>query len=383
MFRGDPRHTGQSPYDTSHVDGTVKWTFTPEDLFKSSPSFGSSPSIGPDGTIYIGSHKNNVYVINPDGTEKWLFDAGDPVYNKRYDIWNGILSSPAIASDGTIYIRSLSNFLFAINPDGTEKWRFPVKVSTNTWSSPTIGTDGTIYIGSARKYSEGKVKTEIGGKIYAINPDGTEKWRFETESDVFPSPTIGDDGTIYCGAGATGKLYAINPDGTKKWHFQTGLHIESTAAIGSDGTIYFGSWDNNVYAINPDGTEKWHFSTQGGGIVSSPAIGTDGTIYIVANDNNLYAINSHGIEKWRFLLGKAKESASSPTIGADGTIYVGFHWTDIGIPTFFAVNPDGTEKWSFVTRGGVTASPAIDKDGTVYISSHDGGVYAFSGPPAD
>ena len=34
------------------------------------------------------------------------------------------------------------------------------------YSSPAIGADGTIYVGSG------------GGKLYAINPDGTLKWAF-------------------------------------------------------------------------------------------------------------------------------------------------------------------------------------------------------------
>src|SRR3989338_4642613 len=190
MFRGNLRHTGLSPYNTSHVDGTVKWTF------ETGAGIESSPAIGSDGTIYVGSHDSKLYAINPDGTEKWRFDAGDPIYDERHDIWKGISSSPAIASDGTIYITSFSNFLFAINPDGTEKWMFSIKVSSDTWTSPAIGPDGTIYICSSR-HNGG-----IGGKLYAINPDGKEKWHFQAESDIFPSPAIGDDGTIYFGSGA-------------------------------------------------------------------------------------------------------------------------------------------------------------------------------------
>jgi hypothetical protein len=43
----------------------------------------------------------------PPGTELWEFETS-----------NGILSSPAIAADGTIYIGSDDGNLYAINPDG-------------------------------------------------------------------------------------------------------------------------------------------------------------------------------------------------------------------------------------------------------------------------
>ena len=365
MFRGNLLHTGWSPYDTSHVDGTVKCTF------ETGAGIESSPAIGSDGTIYVGSHDSKLYAINPDGTEKWRFDAGEPIYDKKYDIWKGIASSPAIASDGTIYITSLNNFLFAINPDGAEKWRFSIKVESDTWTSPAIGPDGTIYIGSSR-HNGG-----IGGKLYAINPDGKEKWHFQAESDIFPSPVIGDDGTIYFGSGANGKFWAVNPDGTLKWYFQTGKHVESSAAIGEDGTIYFGSWDNYFYALTPYGTEKWKFKTLGEGIVSSPAVGRDGAIYLAADDGNLYAFNPTGTKKWQFKLGESAETGSSPAIGSDGTIYVGF-----SDGTFYAINPDGTEKWRFTGSpgSGIISSPAIGSDGTIYVGSWNKHLYAFDGP---
>ncbi len=369
-FRGNLKNTGLSPYDTSHIDGTQKWMFKPSS--DSQLLFESSPTIGPDGTIYVGSHDNNLYAVNSDGTQKWVFDAGDPVLIEggiSGGYTKGMQSSPAISSDGTIYIRSFSNYLFALNPDGTEKWKFPMKVSADTWSSPTIGNDGTIYVGSAREGNE-------GGRVYAINPDGTEKWNFKAQSDVFPTMAIDDDGTIYSGAGGDGEFFALNPDGTVKWRFSTGRHTESSVAIGSDGTLYFGNWDNKIYALDSNGNKKWEFLTGGEGIVASPAIAKEGTIYFNADDGYLYAFNPDGILKWKYDVGDPAESSSSPTIGSDGTIYVGVPWQSDKL-NFLAINPNGTLKWG-QSIGGISASPSIGEDGTVYISTHSG-LYAFGG----
>ena len=57
-----------------------------------------------------------------------------------------VISSPAIGSDGTIYIGSSGNYLYAINPNGSKKWEF--KTGWDVSSSPAIGSDGTIYVGS-------------------------------------------------------------------------------------------------------------------------------------------------------------------------------------------------------------------------------------------
>ena len=104
-------------------------------------------------------------------------------------------------------------------------------------SSPAIGPDGTVYVGS---YDE---------KLYAINGKrGVKLWEFKTGHWVSSSPAIGSDGTVYVGSHDK-KLYAINgKSGDKLWEFVTGSAV-SSLAIGSDGTVYVGSFDNKLYAI--------------------------------------------------------------------------------------------------------------------------------------
>ena len=39
----------------------------------------SSPAIGSDGTVYVGAYDYNLYAINPDGSKKWEFETGGEV----------------------------------------------------------------------------------------------------------------------------------------------------------------------------------------------------------------------------------------------------------------------------------------------------------------
>ncbi len=308
----------------------------------------SSPAIGSDGTIYVASYdSNSLYAINPDGSEKWRFTMGGHVYN-----------IPAIGPDGTIYVGSYDNNLHAVNPDGSEKWRFATGVDVD--GSPAVDADGTIYVGSGNN------------TLYAVNPDGSEKWRFVTGGWVQSSPAIGSDGTIYVGSDDY-HLYALNPDGSEKWRFAMGSGTyRSSPAIGSDGTIYVGSCDLNLYAVNPDGSEKWRFTT-GGAVNSSPVVASDGTIYVGSDDDNVYAVNPDGSEKWRFAIGADVEEGLA--IGSDGTVYVGAEDNNL-----YAINPDGSEKWRFTTGGAINSSPAIGADGTIYVGSNDGYLYAIGVP---
>jgi outer membrane protein assembly factor BamB len=63
---------------------------------------------------------------------------------------------------------------------------------------------------------------------------------------------------------------------------------------------------------------------------------------------------------------------SSPAICADGTIIVGSYDKNV-----FAINPDGTRKWSFSIGSPTWSSPSIGEDGTIYIGANDGKVYAI------
>ena len=84
--------------------------------------------------------------------------------------------------------------------------------------------------------------------------------------------------------------------------FPTGNEIWSSPAIAADGTIYVGSNDRTLYAVNPNGLNKWEFLT-GGAISSSPTIGYDGTIYVGSEDGCLYAITPSGQKKWSYQTG--------------------------------------------------------------------------------
>ncbi|KYC45118.1 MAG: outer membrane biogenesis protein BamB [Candidatus Methanofastidiosum methylothiophilum] len=127
-------------------DGTKKWEYSVSSI-NSPPLY--SPSIGSDGTIYVGAGDGKLYALNPDGTKKWEY------YANSY-----IPSNPAIGSDNTIYFGCANDKLYALNPDGTKKWEFG-PVGDNIESSPAIASDGTIYFLSNDK------------KLYALESESS------------------------------------------------------------------------------------------------------------------------------------------------------------------------------------------------------------------
>jgi len=163
------------------------------------------------------------------GDKLWELKTGGPVQ-----------SSPAIGADGTVYVGSNDKWLYAINGKTEVKlWEF--QTGGIVRSSPAIGFDGTVYVGSD------------DNKLYALSgKTGVKLWEFQTGDSfigVNSSPAISSDSTVYVGSWDK-KLYAINgKSGVKLWEFQTGGNVVSSPTIGSDGTVYVGSDDNKLYAI--------------------------------------------------------------------------------------------------------------------------------------
>jgi len=343
------QRVSRTPYSTADNPGVEKWRFK---TYISGVDSGAA--VADDSIIYFGSKDYRLYALYPNGTLKWFYETGDPIF-----------SDPALAADGTIYITSCDHFLYALRPDGTLKWRFDTHEIIS--SSPVIADDGTIYIGHSQ------------GRVFAVSPNGTELWHYDLTNDIYGSPTLGSDGTIYIGCWDD-RLYALNPNGTLKWWFPTGNHVKGVPSVAPDGTIYFGSWDGYLYALYQNGTMRWRCRV-GSGTETTPALAADGTIYVGGDE--LYAVYPNGTMRWSLPLGPNRHIFTScPAVAAEGTIYVG---VDVGETTageILAVNPDGTERWrKIISDEWVDSSPAIAADGTVYIGSTGGyygnGLHAF------
>ena len=110
-------NTGAGSHSKPKVNPTKHKRFLWE--FETGDQVRSSPAIGSDGTVYVGSNDNKLYAINgKSGVKLWEFETGAPVR-----------SSPGIGSDGTVYVGSFDNKLYAIKTDskGLAKSPWPMR----------------------------------------------------------------------------------------------------------------------------------------------------------------------------------------------------------------------------------------------------------------
>ena len=377
-MRRDSRNTGASPI-RARYGGDRPWSFaTARGIF-------STPVIGGNGTVYVGSADRYFYALRPDGRLLWRFGTG------------GIIDSAAVLGNrvkkhrsAPITFGSGDERLYHLRttPHLPRKrrivWTFeptlpPAGGQQVSWweGNPAIGAGGTIYVGNT------------GGAAYAINPDGTQRWAIPRGQSVWTTPAFGEGSESGNSFWGSVDLYAFSLDqnGQTRWQTFTPGYVTSSPALGSDGTVYVGSFDHRLYALDPaTGQVRWSFLTDGH-IYSSPALGSGpggetSAIYIGSADGSVYAIDPSGRLLWRYDTGDPIRS--SPVVGrkprgGGQIVYVGSSSGKL-----YALDAaSGKRRWSFDTtprnpalrdRNDLNGSPALGRRG-VYIGGEHGRVW--------
>ena len=238
-------------------DGGIRWAFEP------GSSVTTTPAVAQDGTVYFTANNGRVFALRPDGSKAWEFDTGG----------QGYISSPAIGPDGVIYVGSghgdevlgyTVGVFHALRPDGSEKWRFSDRGPFV--AEPAIAPKGTIYFGSL----------DNEGTLYAFNADGTNLWRRLTKAAIRTGPLIGSDGTVIV-ANMNQRLFSLRSDGTTNWIGGLPANGFSMPALAADGTLHFGTMNSELVTITASGKRGWTFA--GGSDLSAPALDANGRLY--------------------------------------------------------------------------------------------------------
>jgi outer membrane protein assembly factor BamB len=329
----------------------IKWQFTADD------GIVSTPALSEDGTIYFTTAKL-LYALTPDGKMKWNYFPGAELG-----------SSPMVGPDGSIYIIDAGCVMHAINPDGSKRWiaqsaavpQFNGAPASRCWrpATPALGAAGLLFVGN------------FSGPVLAVDANSgvtTNQFKDVAGPD---SPEIPETGSGVEGGGA---LQFFDSGGRVSWtvRLSDGRNTLNfrTAAITKSGVIAVAGWDRKFHVYDFDGRPKWEFA---GDWTANPVIAADGTIYI-GNFESVVALSVDGAQIWK----AAIPIAGAPALAADGTIYVPSQ--DVGkgknggnLFSLYALNPQGAIKWRLNVDALIEHGPAIASDGTVYLGTNSDG----------
>lgn len=242
----------------------------------------ASPTVGPDGTVYVTTAAGQLFAVDPDGNVKWIAQVGP-----------AIKSAVGLGADGSIYSPSSDGKLYAVSPQGQVKWTFdfgdhlgPTPLVTNTQTGPGGGAGGASGIGSGASPSIGKDGTIYIGannsNLYAVAPDGSMKWLFEAERElagIWTTPALSADGSaLYFGANKGG-IYAVNAaDGSRRWQYPIYGSVYASSLLDSRGVLYTGTTIEHLYASNTTtGELLWDLDVHNQ-VWCAPALRPDGTL---------------------------------------------------------------------------------------------------------
>uniref|UniRef100_A0A7V3PTX4 PKD domain-containing protein n=1 Tax=candidate division WOR-3 bacterium TaxID=2052148 RepID=A0A7V3PTX4_UNCW3 len=365
-------------------EGNILWQIL-IDEFVSSPALGVvNNNTGTRPALLIGGTDNRLFAFDLYQGDTLFIQVGDGTWEEFY-------ASPAVGSDGTVYIGNKNGKLLAFTSNGTLKWTFPDTMLRDGISA-SVAIDGNfIYVAT-----EGKqlYKLQDNGAGYSV------LWSYNLNDEVYSSPAILPDGRVVV-IDDSGYVTCLTPDGNLSWQYFIDASITSSPAVDNQGNIYFGTDQGELVAISATGGLLWtyHIPDTLNDVYSSPVIDQNGNIYFGCWDGYLYKINSSGNLEWRYQVQANATLSSSPALTADGVIYIISPVDSVTEKLVAITTASGSLLWETMLRLPVVSrrgfkphprrlvlddlipSPVIDRYGIIYGATEHGIVFAIAGRP--
>lgn len=222
-------------YAFDAATGKMKWKYGTADEGGSKCVFNSDATV-----VYCGTDDKSLRALSAaDGTLIWKFSAG-----------GAVTSSTRVGADGSLYFGCLDGYFYAVNPDGSLKWK--KNLGEEIWSSPALLEGGkVVFIGSM---------AEDSANVFALDGQtGEIIWKYKTGGPVFSSPAVSHDNKAVFFCSFDANCYAFNTEGRQLWVFEGDSAFQSSPAVSrNDGTIFVGSSEGIIYAVDSsNGQLKW------------------------------------------------------------------------------------------------------------------------------
>lgn len=347
IYRFDYMHSGAVSYSIDEIP-KIKWTT--EDL---GPIEGS-PAVDSEGNIYIGVTNKGLVAIDSSGNKKWSFLSFAPSISVAIDLLDNIYYSTS----------GCNPQFYSLDKNGNKRWQYDLREgggvcgSNSSSSAVTLSADETtLYV---------TVNSPFNG-IFAFNLDGTIKWRLKINQEPSGSSVaLASDGTLYVGS-RNGRLFSISKNGVLNWQRVAfvGLNVwANTPLIGKDGNIYITSQGVSggqiISSYNPLGNKRWSYQVSSNSFSGLPA--NKGNFVYTVEKNKLRAFNiSDGSLIWEWIPPISHIfGLHSPVIDKNGLIITSAD------NKLYAISEAGTLVWE-VTLSSFLNQPIIAENGLIYI----------------
>ncbi|MGB7093971.1 MAG: PQQ-binding-like beta-propeller repeat protein [Anaerolineales bacterium] len=194
-------------------------------IFEDDNGFNGGPTVGVDGTVYVSSGANMLYAITPDGEVRW-----------KTILTSTPVGKPATSEMGQIYVTDKDGGLTALSSNGKITWQYQPQDGEPAKAGPIVSPDGNIY------YATGL----IGRDVQAVSKDGKALWRVHTPGDAALSDQL-----------------RLSPSGDLVFLMEDVIDVRDgslidTTALGEMDQHYRGA-DGNTYSVKEHEVIHWKF----------------------------------------------------------------------------------------------------------------------------
>ena len=260
----------------------IEWTFT-----GAGGSWVAAPLIVND-ILFAPNSDGNLYVLN-------LNDGQSQKQAVKVVELSGRLWAQPVTDGKRVYVTSLDHSVFGIDLETYDYWHKDVNGAIP--GSPAVGSDGMIYVGS------------LDSKLEQFDPaTGEHKSVFTAKNWIWSTPSVDGD-TIYFGD-LSGNLYSFDTStASLNWSVQPDGAITASIIL-QNGHLLVATESGNIYAIDKeDGHTLWFEQIDdkdGAGKIYTTPVVVGENILVASLETEFYlaSLDSDGRKVWPFIPGK-------------------------------------------------------------------------------
>jgi outer membrane protein assembly factor BamB len=228
--------------------GHLRWEFT---VFAGNTAFfAGHPVVGDDGNVLVTVNFRNgplgdpnqgaLIALSPFGVELWRKHLGQIVF------------PPAVAPDGGVVLPLQEDWtnpiegaggVYVYEQTGALKWFYPV--AGGVMMTPVIQSDGTIFFGGRDRL------------LRALTATGTQRWSFDVGSPFGAPVYPGPDGSTYVLANEVIRKFSLS--GNIEWTAPLGDIVTGNALVDSAGNLLAEAnlIPRKLFSYSPLGVRNW------------------------------------------------------------------------------------------------------------------------------
>ena len=302
------------------------------------PRAESAPGLNAgEGAVYV-SYMQHVYKVDTKiGSELWRFPVTGSV--------QVVLYAPPLLNENSIFVGDLANKFHQLDAaGGSELWSF---TQAKGWFQAKAATNGNVIIAPSSDRN-----------VYALNMDGTLKWKFSGEFGFVAEPLIIGDSVII--AGLDHKLIALNiENGDLLWETELkGSLIAPPAYDAASGSLFVGSLGKELLSIDSKtGKRNWSFGDNGEitAVYATPILVEDGLIFTDESGKVFALDQATGAVRWTL---DAGGETMAGLLRVDDTFVIALEKGELRA---YKIS-DRTPLWTRTLDGKLYTTPVLEAD---------------------